>query len=149
MYRAYYIKVYSYVLTILKNRSLAEEVTQEVFFKAYKSKNTYEGRASEYTWLCTIAKNACADEWKKANKNLEILGEIPDDAVQLKEENDEEQIIKIHQILHNLEEPYKEVFQLRVFGELSFKQIAQVFEKTESWARVTYHRARLKMQERM
>ena len=48
-----------------------------------------------------------------------------------------------------MEEPYKEVFQLRVFGELSFADIGKIFHKTESWARVTYHRARLKLQEKM
>ena len=52
-------------------------------------------------------------------------------------------------ILHRLEEPYKEVFGLRVFGELSYSQIAEIFGKSESWARVTYHRAKLKIQERM
>ena len=52
-------------------------------------------------------------------------------------------------ILHELPEPYKEVFQLRVFGELAFGQIGRIFGKTETWARVTYHRARLKIQERM
>ena len=52
-------------------------------------------------------------------------------------------------ILHGLDEPYKEVFQLRVFGELSFAQIGRIFGKSENWARVTYHRAKLKIQERM
>ena len=48
-----------------------------------------------------------------------------------------------------MEEPYKEVFQLRVFGELSFKEIGSIFGKTETWARVTYHRARMQIKERM
>ena len=48
-----------------------------------------------------------------------------------------------------MEEPYKEVFQLRVFGELSFAKIGLIFGKTENWARVTYHRAKLKLQERL
>ena len=62
---------------------------------------------------------------------------------------EEDSAFRVHQVLHQLEEPYKEVFQLRVFGELSFQKIGRVFGKTESWARVTYHRARLKIQERM
>ncbi|MCR5341475.1 MAG: RNA polymerase subunit sigma, partial [Saccharofermentans sp.] len=57
--------------------------------------------------------------------------------------------IRIHSILHQMEEPYKEVFQLRVFGELSFAEIGSIFGKTETWARVTYHRARVKIKERM
>lgn len=62
---------------------------------------------------------------------------------------DEDLTLRIHQILHTMDEPYKEVFQLRIFGELSFQKIGQIFGKTENWARVTYHRARLKIQEKM
>ena len=57
------------------------------------------------------------------------------------------QSLEIHQALHKLSEPYKEVFSLRVFGELSFREIGQIFGKTENWARVTYHRGKLKLQE--
>ena len=62
---------------------------------------------------------------------------------------DSDDSFRIHMILHSLDEPYKEVFELRCFGELSFRQIGTIFGKTENWARVTYHRARLKIQERM
>jgi RNA polymerase sigma-70 factor (ECF subfamily) len=55
--------------------------------------------------------------------------------------------LRIHLLLHQMKEPYKEVFQLRVFGELSFKEIGMIFSKTENWARVTYHRAKLILQE--
>ena len=60
-----------------------------------------------------------------------------------------ESAFEIHKILHKLEEPYKEVFSLRTFGELSFKQIGELFEKTESWARVTYYRAKVKIKEEL
>ena len=53
------------------------------------------------------------------------------------------------QLLHNLPEPYKEVFSLRVLGELSYQDIAKLFGKTESWARVTFHRAKLKIIEQV
>jgi RNA polymerase sigma-70 factor (ECF subfamily) len=62
---------------------------------------------------------------------------------------DRDSSFRIHMALHALEEPYREVFELRIFGELSFKEIGLIFSKTENWARVTYHRARLKLQERM
>ena len=51
-----------------------------------------------------------------------------------------------HRLLHELPEPYKEVFTLRVFGDLRYADIAGLFEKSESWARVTYYRAKLKLQ---
>ena len=48
-----------------------------------------------------------------------------------------------------MREPYKEVFMWRIYADLSFKQIAQIFGKNENWACVTYHRARKMIQERM
>ena len=52
-------------------------------------------------------------------------------------------------VLHGLEEPYKEVFMLRVYGELSFRRIGALFQKSENWACVVFHRARNKIKLRM
>lgn len=60
---------------------------------------------------------------------------------------DRETARQLHVLLHALPEPYKEVFSLRTFGELPFAQIGELFGKTESWARVTYFRARQKLKE--
>lgn len=149
LYRAYFMEVYSYVMTLVKNADLAEEITQEVFFKALRTKKPYEGKASEFTWLCAIAKNAATDVLRKTSRTQELAEEIPCESSVERALEEKETTLKIHQILHSMEEPYKEVFQLRVFGELSFLQIGTIFGKTENWARVTYHRARLKIQERM
>ena len=155
LYRTYYMDVYSYAVTIVKNSHLAEEITQDVFVRAMKSKKPFEERSQELTWLCAIAKNACTDELRRHSKlsvsesNMDKQDEsVSDNSFEAMLAN-EELLLQIHTILHNLEEPYKEVFQLRVFGELSFITIARIFGKTESWARVTYHRARLKLQERI
>lgn len=149
IYNTYYMKIYSYVMTIIKNTHMAEEITQEVFFKALKTDNPFNGASSEYTYLCAIAKNTCMDMLRKQSKTQELDTDIPDKTdIFNKMENEDMELI-IHQILHNMEEPYKEVFQLRIFGELSFLKIGNIFGKTENWARVTYHRARLKIQERI
>ena len=137
-------------MTIVKNQSLAEEITQNTFYKAMTAKHTYEGKSSEFTWLCSIAKNLAIDECRKDTKYAsldEASSEVSFDMVDNYE--DQDTALQIHLILHELQEPYKEVFQLRVFGELSFSQIGTIFGKTENWARVTYHRARLKIKERM
>ncbi len=144
------MQIYSYVITIVKDQNLAEEITQNTFFKAMTAKHTYEGKASELTWLCSIAKNLAMDECRKNSKYAELDEEMleqPDNMTKAVEDKDT--ALRIHLVLHELEEPYKEVFQLRVFGELPFAQIGMIFGKTENWARVTYHRARLKIKERM
>lgn len=149
LYNAYYMEVYSYVMTLVKNAHLAEEITQEVFFKALKAKNPHCGKSSELTWLCAIAKNTCMDEFRRQSRLQEWDDEVPSQENMEGMLEDENTTLQIHQILHHMEEPYKEVFQLRIFGELSFQKIGQIFGKTETWARVTYHRARIKIQERM
>jgi len=149
LYNLYYMKVYSYILTLSKNPNDAEEITQRAFFKAMTAKGQYSGKSSEFTWLCAIAKNLFLDTMR-ANKRRGETGEEMASSFNI--ENalaNEDMAFRVHQVVHNLEEPYKEVFQLRVFGELSFDKIGKLFTKTENWARVTYHRARLKIQERV
>ena len=154
LYEACYMQVYSYLLTLSRDRSLAEELTAQTFYKAMTAKSEYRGEAEQLTWLCAIAKNLYADEQRRRMRQREMdteeqtahaaaPGAVEDDAL------DRDSTFRIHLILHEMPEPYKEVFQLRVFGELAFRQIGEIFGKTETWARVTYHRARLKIRERM
>lgn len=146
----YYMQVYSFVMTIAKDASLAEEITQQTFFKAMSGKNTFNGGSGEFTWLCAIAKNLVIDEFRKNSKRIEFPNEdIPSDTDILKNIEDHDTALQIHLVLHNLNEPYKEVFQLRIFGDLSFADIGKIFGKSENWARVTYYRAKLKIKERM
>ena len=151
LYNAYYMQVYSYAVALTRNPEQAEEIAQHTFVKALSAKSKYSGKSSELTWLCSIAKNLYYDELRRHQKltGIEAAGNTPSGDDMEKAVSDADAAFQIHLVLHDLEEPYKEVFQLRVFGELSFAQIASIFRKTESWARVTYHRARLKIQERM
>ena len=151
LYNSYYMQVYSYAVALTKNPEKAEEIAQHTFVKALSSKAEYKGKSSELTWLCSIAKNLYYDEIRRNQKlaGIEAARNTPSGDDMERAVSDADTAFRIHLVLHDLEEPYKEVFQLRVFGELSFAQIASIFRKTESWARVTYHRARLKIQERM
>ena len=151
LYETCYMQVYSYVMTLCKNTDTAQEITQETFFKAAKAgeRAAYKGKSTELTWLCSIAKNLYADEMRRRSKFCEMPDEIVSDFSVENAAERKEAALEIHKALHSLEEPYKEVFSLRVFGELSFANIGKLFGKTENWARVTYHRARLKIIERM
>ena len=151
LYEAFYMKVFSYVMTLARDRNDAEEITQETFFRAISTDKVFKGESESFTWLCAIAKNIFIDEKRRyARQDDELSEELPDTNKGIEEKlTDRDQSLKIHLILYKLEEPYKEVFQLRIFGELSFAEIGSIFGKTETWARVTYHRARLKIKERM
>lgn len=157
IYHDYFDDVFLYLRSISRDVGVAEELTQEVFFKALKSLNKFRGECDVRVWLCQIAKNEYISYCRKANLSepLDIDSnkeyEKPSAGVVRFEERleDRADALDIHKILHSLNEPYKEVFSLRIFGELSFRQIAEVFGKNENWARVTYHRARLKIMEHL
>ncbi len=143
------MNVYSYVMTIVKNSSVAEEITQQTFFKALSKKDQFKNGSEELTWLCAIAKNLSADYFRKNAKQTDLPEDISSNDSFDEKVEDHQLTLQIHIILHKLDEPYKEVFQLRVFGELSFSDIGKIFAKSENWARVTYHRAKLKIQEKL
>lgn len=143
------MNVYSYVMTIVKNSSVAEEITQQTFFKALSNKDQFKNGSEELTWLCAIAKNLSADYFRKNAKQTDLPEDISSNDSFDEKVEDHQLTLQIHIILHKLDEPYKEVFQLRVFGELSFSDIGKIFAKSENWARVTYHRAKLKIQEKL
>ena len=149
LYNTYFMKVYSFVMTLAKKQYIAEEITQNTFFKAMTAYKNYSGSSSEFTWLCSIAKNLFIDEQRKNKLCFGLDKDTVSNTSMEKAFIDEDTAFRVHQVLHNMDEPFKEVFQLRVFGELQFSKIGSLFGKTENWARVTYHRARLKIQERM
>lgn len=147
IYQKYAREVYLYLLKLSKNPTVAEDLMQTTFLKAVEKQHTFKGNSKISTWLCAIAKNEYLNEWrKKENQNLslevakEYMGQSFEEKLADKEFGQ-----KIHKILHNMKEPYKEVFTLRVFGELSFNEIGELFDKTDLWARVTYRRAKEKI----
>lgn len=154
IYRTYFKDVFLYIRRLAKDESIAEEITSEAFFKAMHSLHSFRGDCEIRVWLCQIAKN-CYLSYRKKQQHFIDLDEsdtspdiaAPDDVeAEIIKQND---TMQIHRFLHELPEPYKEVFMLRVLGELSFKQIGAIFHKTENWACVTYHRAKTKIAEKM
>ena len=160
LYREYFTPVYRYTLSLVHDPDMAEEITQETFFRALKKINDYRGEASLKVWLCQIARNLSFDSLKRRSKITALTKHDDDESDDYElpagsESDPEEQLLRkqtamrIHRILHDLKEPYKEVFQLRTFGDLSFAEIGELFGKSESWARVTYYRSRMMIKEEL
>ncbi len=150
VYNKYFKDVFKYTLGLCGNYALAEEITQETFFKALKNINAFDASQNILAWLFTISRN---EYYSYLRKNSRLSSEEVTVQSYLKERSvierlaDEEEAMKIHHFLHSLKEPYKEVFTLRVFGELSFEKIGKIFNKSSQWARVTFFRARMKIKE--
>lgn len=145
VYETYFRDVYRYALALTRDAEAAQDVTSETFLKALESIDRFRGECDLRFWLCRIAKNCYTSRLRKDGR----LSELPDDLPQsgaleetaLRTELSE----RAQTALHALPEPYKEVFMLRVYGELSFRRIAGLFGKTENWACVVFHRAKSKL----
>ena len=145
LYRTYFEDVYKYLRGLTANEHLSEELTSDTFYKAMKAIDGFKGDCDVRVWLCQIAKNTYFSYLRKHNKEVSLEDS---EEILIQKEDIENLLVnkdlafKIHQALHKIKDPYKEVFSLRVFGELSFKQIGLIFGKSEHWACVTYHRAK-------
>ncbi len=154
LYEDYFNDVFLYIRRLSGNEHIAEEITSDTFFKAMHSVDRFRGECDIRVWLCQIAKNSYYSYLKKHKRmqslhdsELLFLADLADSADEQIIRADEAQ--RIQKILHTIPEPYKEVFMWRVFADMSFKQIGQIFSKSENWACVTYHRARKQIRERL
>ena len=150
IYKQYFETVNKYLFCLTHNSDISEELTQETFYGAVKKINTFKGDCKMSVWLCQIAKNLWYDELKK-NKKIEDIG---DDMVliQAKDEIEDKVILnesklELYRRIQKLDKTTREVIYLRITGELSFKEIGDILNKTENWARVTFYRGKQKLRE--
>ena len=148
VYREYFRDVELYLLALCREEYTAAELTAQVFFAALEQYPKFRGECHVRSWLCAIGRNLYYAHLRKTGREVPLEETLVDERVRFEERlSDKEEAMEIHKVLHSLPEPYKEVFSLRVFGQLSFAQIGEVFGKTANWACVTYHRAKSKIQE--
>lgn len=151
VYIQYHKVVYAYLLSLCRSEELAADLAQETFYKALRSIDRFQGECALNVWLCSIAKHALTDHYRRHRREAPLPEQVPDspDADPLPGEKLEQRqtALTLHKALHALPEPYREVFWLRAYGELTFAEIGALHGKTETWARVTYYRARTKLKE--
>lgn len=149
IYEVYFREVYLYAFALTKDREQAQEITSETFARALEGIDRFRGDCDVRYWLCRIAKNCYTSQLRKDGRLTELPEELPQEGNVEQNAIDAALSEQAQAALHALEEPYKEVFMLRVYGELSFRRIGALFGKTENWACVVFHRARNKLKERM
>ena len=147
IFKAYAPMVFRYLLGLCGDETLAEELTSETFYRAYLHIGSFRGECKVETWLCQIAKNALHKELRRQRRisPLPSSESLTSDHCLFGATANKELLQNIHTHLQTMPLPYREVFQLRIFGELTFAQIAGIYGKTESWAKVTFYRAKAKL----
>ena len=151
IYDEYGKPLFRFLLSLTGSREQAEELMQEVFYQALLHIDRFEGRSSLFTWLCQIGKNA----WLKEIRRNRRYDDTPYEELRLADSTPTpeeaairaDELRRIRQAVAKLEEPYRDVFILHIFGQRPLKEIAHMYGKSESWARVTYFRARTRIAE--
>lgn len=150
-YTQYAREVYRYLLSLSHNEDLAEELTQETFFRAMRTMKNYDGTCKLSVWLCQIAKHLWYQHLAKHSrqKQVELTAEIPGgdsleaDIIRRMDK------IALYQAIHLLPESMREVVHMRLTGEFSFREIGEILGKNENWARTAFYRAKQKIMEYM
>ena len=151
LYLTYFGPIYRYILRLSGDNALAQDITQETFARAMAGLDGFRDECRVRTWLFQIAKHCYYNHIRREKRR----GTLPEAEPKSPAPSPEavllagESAMEVHRALHRLGEPYREVFFLRAMGELSFRQIGDIFGKTENWACVTYHRTRNKLMEEL
>ena len=147
----YYQIVLKYLLCITAgDYDLSEELTQETFYRAIRKAPDFRGDCKMSTWLCQIAKFTFYQHMDKRKRHNEVsIDENPDRIAEMSTENfpekeffDNQRKIGLYRAIQKQKSPYKEVLMLRVTGDLSFREIGEILNKSENWARVTFYRGK-------
>ena len=151
IYKEYFETVNKYLFCLTHNSDISEELTQETFYKAVQKIDTFKGNCKISVWLCQIAKNLWYDELRK-KKKIDNIDEENMCLIPSTEETEDTVISNVNKLelykqLQKLDEKTREVVYLRITGELSFKEIADILNKTENWARVTFYRGKQRLKE--
>lgn len=150
IYKEYSKTVFRYLYAKTGDIHISEELTQETFYQAIRSIRNYDGSCKVTTWLCAIAKNQLLKYYRKHPRHCDIddIADLTDNTLSA-DYFSEEGKVEILRAMHGLPEAMKEVMHLRIFGNLSFRQIGDIMEHSENWARVTYYRGNLRLREKL
>lgn len=148
-YRAHSETIHRYLLSLTRDGQLAEELTQETFYQAVKSADRFDGSCKVTTWLCAIAKNSLAVYRRKHPLTAELDEQTPAACSPEDEVMSGAGQLEIMRKLHEIEGDAREVLYLRLFGDLSFRDIGDIFSKTENWARVTFYRGKERLKKEL
>lgn len=149
-YQTYYQKVFRFLLSLAGDEHQAEDLTQEVFYRALLHIQQYEETENMFTWLCTIGKNAWLNECRKRKRFVPLEDNLPDSAPGLEISFEEgERKTMLRKAILELPEEYQDVVILHIYGGVSLRDIAAQKRKSESWGKVTFYRAKQMLAQKM
>lgn len=157
IYEEYFPRVYSFLFRICNNENLAEELTQETFFRAFRSFHEFRGDSELFTWLASIAKYTLYSYLKKNRRESDCINyKLLSDAITDNIEDDPADVIQkdaindaVRRVINKIPEKYRDVVMLRIYAELPFSEIAENLKISENSAKVLFFRAKKMLQKEL
>lgn len=150
LYKQIQPKIYAFFFVKTSSSTVAEDLTHDVFYEACKGIESFQGKSTMNTWLFSIAKNTLRNYYRSKKYQRKLTTMLKDE---VNTNRTPEEVIIINEETHNLirqiqalDDLQKEIVILRIYGELSFREIGELIHKSENYARVTFHRIKLKLQ---
>jgi len=152
-YREHAQAVYLYALSLCHDAHLAQDLTEDTFLRAMRTLRSWKGDCALLTWLCAITRNLFIDHRKRSpgRRELPLDTDLPASASEAPEQSllHQERYLTLMRRIHALEPDAREVVYLRVMGEMRFSQIGEIMGRSETWARVTFYRAKERIKKEM
>lgn len=150
LYKENFMLIYKFLICLTHNAEIAEDLTQETFYKAILHIDDFKGNCKLSVWLCEIAKNLWFNELKK-NKKINF---IDVNSIEIYTQHDfeekllnKEDIQMLYKKITKLDENIQKIFYMKLYGNMTFKEIGDVIGKSEIWTRVNFYRAKQKIKE--
>ncbi len=153
IYAENYKSVYAFLLKLCRDPHVAEDLTQETFCQAYTSMYRYNGQCKMFTWLAAIAKNVFLKHLRKTKQEsllIDLYIDEPDAPItdepgyRLMKEVE---VSEIRRAIKMLPPKYSDVLILRIYGDLSYEEIARKLGISVNSAKVIFHRAKKQIKE--
>ena len=142
--------LYAFVYRNLRNHDAADEVVQATFVQAYTKLASFRGESSFKSWIHEIALNFCRAQFRTSRARQEIpLEEVPEQALAADPENfaDGPPRAALERHIARLPHRQRSVLTLRIFSDLTFREIARIEGISENAAKVNYHHAIRRLKE--
>lgn len=154
LFQGYYNRIYRYILSMLRDASEAEDLTQETFLRAHRSRETVREQAAQISWLYQIATNVALDRLRRharrnpmeSESDLDEM-EVPEpEATSLQKAIEQDEMSEcVQRYLSRLSDSYRSVIMLHDMHGLTSPEIAALLGESLPNVKIRLHRAREKL----
>jgi RNA polymerase sigma-70 factor, ECF subfamily len=149
LYDQYVKRIYNFIFYKTFSKETAEDLTSQTFYKALKNITSFDEARAFSSWLYTIAYNSVIDHYRRSRNTVDIddVWDLTDDTDIVKETETKLEFTKVEKYLRELASHERDIIMLRIWQELTYKEVAEITGKSEASCKMVYSRAIRKLRD--